>query len=158
MALTTTHNSGTIYASYNNVKETFPQSVATTGAGADTVQVLGKNVFGTGTAFTTDFKVGGFVWLTTNDELRRIIRISSDTKMTLEHSATSVAADTAKAIPVQGFDNVSYIVDDVDSVEINSIEVPAGTSESFRTDIKFFPILIDTTANANVVTLTAKNV
>jgi len=158
MAITKTINSGTIYASYDNVKETFPESAATTGSGADTVDVVSKNVFGTGTAFKSDFRKGGFVWLTTNDELRRINNIVSDTKMTLEHPATNVTGETIKSIDIMGFDSVSYIIDSVGAANINGIPLPAEASETFKTDVHFFPILIDSTPNANTVTVTAKNI
>lgn len=157
MAVTIDTNSGSVFASYDNVKDTFPQSVASAGGGADTVAVLGRQITGTGTAFTTDYKKGDFIWLIDNDEIRRIENIVSDTEMTLELDATTDASTTHKVVPRQCFNSVSYLVDSVGAITVNGISVPASASDSFRTDLKFIPILIDSTSNANIVTVTAKN-
>jgi len=156
MALTINTLSGSVYASYNNVKDTFPQSVASTGAGADTVQVSGYDIIGTGTAFTTDYQKGDFIWLVDNDEIRRIENIVSDTKMTLEQSATTDSSTTHKVVPRQGYKSVSFLIDDAGAAEINGISIPANASDSWETNNKFIPVLIDSTVNANVVTVTAK--
>lgn len=157
MAVTIDTNSGGVYASYSNVKDTFPKSVASTGAGADTVAVSGVQITGTGTAFTADYRKGDYIWLIDNDEIRRIDNIVSDTEMTLELSATTDASTTHKVVPRQGFNSVSYLVDSSAAVTINGISIPASASETFRTDLKFIPILIDSTGGANVVTVSAKN-
>jgi len=156
MAVTIDTLSGSVYASYSNVKDTFPQSVASTGAGADTVAVSGYDITGTGTAFTTDYQKGDYIWLIDNDEIRRIDNIVSDTKMTLEQSATTDASTTHKVVPRQGFKSVSFLIDSTGAANINGVSVPASASDSWTTHKKFIPVLIDSTVNANVVTVTAK--
>jgi len=156
MAVTIDTLSGSVYASYSNVKDTFPQSVASTGAGADTVAVSGYDITGTGTAFTTDYQKGDYIWLIDNDEIRRIDNIVSDTKMTLEQSATTDASTTHKVVPRQGFKSVSFLIDSAGAANINGVSVPASASDSWTTHKKFIPVLIDSTVNANVVTVTAK--
>jgi hypothetical protein len=125
---------------------------------ADTVSVTERDVYGVGSAFTTDFQKGDFVWFTDTDELRRIENIVDDTKMTLEHPvAATITAKPFKVISREGYNSVSWLNDSVGAIEINGIAMPADASDTFRTDLKFFPILIDSTSNANVVYLTAKN-
>lgn len=158
MALTIDKLSGSVHASYDNVKETFPVSVASAGAGADTVDVTERDVWGTGTAFTTDFKKGDFVWFTTTDELRRIENIVDDEKMTLEHPVASPLSGVVfKVVPREGYSSVSWLNDSTGTIEINGIPMPVDASDTFRTDLRFIPVLIDSTVSANIVTLTAKN-
>lgn len=153
MATTTKISSGAIMSEYDSVKDTFPISTAGTG----TVSVLSRKVVGTSTTFTTDFRNGDFIWLKDNDEVMRVEFVLSDTELTLEMDATTDASTTYSIVPRIGFNSVSYLVDDIGGVNINGINIPANSSESFSTNRTFHPLLIDSTGNSNVVVVTAKS-
>lgn len=120
------------------------------------VSVANRMVTGNYAKFATEFQKGDYIWLKDNDELRRIETVSSDNVLILEHAATTDASTEYAVVNRMGFNSVSYLVDDVGTAEINGIAVPKNSSESFRTDLKFIPILIDTVTNSNKVIVSAK--
>lgn len=143
-------------------------TITLTGGGADAtfdiatvtdnkVAVAGRVVVGSYSQFLSEAVKGDWIWLKDNDELRRIESVSDDGKIILETNATTDSSTDYAIIKRQGFNSVGYAVDSVGTVEINSIPVFADMSETFRTDLRFIPILIDTTANSNKVIVTAKN-
>ena len=123
----------------------------------NTVAISGRVVTGSLSLFTSEARVGDWIWLKTNDELRRIEAIGDDGRLILETEATTEAASFYGIVKREGFNSVGYSIDDVDSANINTISMPKNISETFRTDLRFIPILIDSTPNANKVILSAKN-
>lgn len=236
MALTTNSFNGSVVASYDTVKETFPQSTASTGLGigralttdtliggtgysddtgvtttgggtgltvditttvgvvtgvtvvnsgvgylvgdiiaidggnddasfeiatisGDEVEIIDRNVFGNGTKFLTDFQEGDFIWLLDTDEVRKIENIVSDTKMTMQHNGTATAGTPTdfKVVKNMGFKKVAYFIDAIGAAKINGVNFPKSAQGDFNTSNVFFPILIDSTANSNIVSIIASN-
>jgi len=121
------------------------------------VSVAGRVVVGTYSQFLTEAVKGDWIWLKDNDELRRIESVSDDTKIILETNATTDASTTYGIIKRQGFNKVRVMADNATVAKINKVEMPISFEDEFRTDLRFIPILIDTTANANAVTVSAQN-
>jgi len=56
-----------------------------------------------------------------------------------------------------GFGRINLWVDNVNTANINGITMPVAYTNKFKTNLRFIPILIDTTQNGNVVMLSAKS-
>jgi hypothetical protein len=157
MAVTTNINGRSVDATYDNVKDTFPLSTA--GAGTvSTVNGLNKKVVGVGTAFTSDFQTGDFIWFKTADELCEVENIVSDTELTLRLApATTATADTYGIVSKSSYEFASWTIDSVGTAEINKVAYPAQTSNGDeRKARRLEPFLIDSTANANIVYVKAR--
>jgi hypothetical protein len=164
MAVTTNRTGRLVDATYTNVKETFP--VSTAGAGTvSTVNGADRKVVGSGTAFTTDFSVGDYIWFKTADELAEIENIVSDTEMSLRIAPeTTATGDTYGIIKKNNYSNISWLIDPLTDADINKFTFKAGTSKTYGNSKsntlgggkRLPPILIDSTANSNTVFISAE--
>ena len=143
-------------------------TITLTGGGADAtfdiatvtdnkVAVAGRVVVGSYSQFLSEAVKGDWIWLKDTDELRRIESVSDDGKIILETNATTDSSTDYAIIKRQGFNKVRVMADNAAVAKINKVEMPISFEDEFRTDLRFIPILIDTTANANAVTVSAQN-
>ena len=163
MAVTINIQSGVADASYDNVKDTFPQSAAPTGG---TVSTSGRKdyIVGSGTSFLSDFKLGDYIWFTTTDEVVKISNIVSDTELYINKELSGAVSGVAfKVVPREGWKMVSVAVDGAGAANINNIQYPASYSVSYgngRTvsngGRRQEPVLIDSTVSGNVVLVNAQ--
>jgi hypothetical protein len=123
---------------------------------SNVVAVSNVRVSGTYSKFLTEAQVGDYIWLKDNDELKRIENILSDNEITLGDAATTDASTDYAIVKRECYHTVSWLVDDADAAEINGVSMLKNSSDSFCTRKRFIPILIDSTINGNVVTLSAK--
>tara|TARA_R110000803_G_scaffold16197_8_gene44492 strand:+ start:8206 stop:8700 length:495 start_codon:yes stop_codon:yes gene_type:complete len=164
MAVTTNNLNGMTDASYDNVKDTFPKSIASTSGTISSVNGLDKKIVGASTVFLTDFQVGDYIWFTTTDEVRRIENIVDDTNLTLEFPvATTVTAVAFSVVRKTGYKNISWMNDSVGVADINNMTYPASTSRTMSSGAngsgggkRIAPLLIDTTASSNIVYVSAE--
>lgn len=165
MALTTTTIGNKVRGVYDNVKDTFPASIAPTSGTISSVNTLNKKIVGSGTVFLTDVVPGDYIWFTTIDDLVKVENIVSDTELTLvKPVASTVTAVAWKVVKKSdlSFRNISWLIDSAGTAEINTVVYPASTSESDG-DVKpngegggrrLSPIIVDSTTNANIVYVT----
>lgn len=148
---------------YSNEKDTFPLSSAPT-AGTISTGTRKDFIVGSSTVFLTDLEKGDYIWDTTNDELREVVGVVSNTEVYLDREFTNALSGAAfKIVPKNIYRTMSWAIDAADTAEINGIEFPASTSESLENDKPNFegggrrlsPILIDCTANGNTVNVSA---
>lgn len=162
MAITTNITGRTVNASYDSVKDTFPASAAGSGT-LSTVNGLNKQMVGVTTTFLQDIEKGDFIWFTTTDELIEVENVVSDTRASLVRgTATALSGVAYKIVKKNGFRSISWMIDGAAAADINSITYPSSSSSS-DSDVKpngqgggarRDPILVDSTANANVVYVT----
>lgn len=89
-----TNYKNTVYKYYNNVKNTFP--AYSTKTGTITIAAGQKSAVGAGTAFTTELQLGGWIYVPTLNEVRKITAIHSDTSFAIDYAFSgAVAALTA---------------------------------------------------------------
>jgi len=163
MAVTTNKTGRLVDASYDNVKETFP--VSTAGAGTvSTVNGADRKVVGVGTSFTS-LNVGDYLWLKAADELVEIENIVSDTELSLRIAPeTTATGDTYGTIPKTNYSNISWLIDDVGTGDVNNFTFPANTSRTYGSGKgntigggkRLSPILIDSTTNSNIIFVSAE--
>lgn len=164
MAVTTEISGSILQADYDNVKETFPESAA----GAGTVSTVnGANllVIGSGTAFTTAVEVGDWIWFKTADELAEVVSVVSDTELYLKATpGTTATADTYGIVPKISYKSISWMIDADGVADVNRITFPADTTNVYSSGKpntngggrRVPPFLIDTTASANNVYVSAR--
>jgi hypothetical protein len=89
----------TLYYTINNAKAAVPASANKTG----TIKTEGKYVVGTSTLFMTEMRAGSWLTDLTNNELRRVTRVTSDTYAELDSAFSSdiSAGTTPNVIPVE---------------------------------------------------------
>lgn len=148
---------------YSNEKETFPVSVAPT-SGTISTGTRKDFIVGASTVFLTDVEVGDYIWDTTNDELRKVVGVLSNTEIYLEKEFTNaLSADPFKIVPKNVYRTMSWAIDAVGAADINGITFAASMSETLENNKpngegggrRLSPILIDCTANANIVNVSA---
>lgn len=139
---------------YDNVKDTFPQSTSLTG----TVSAVNNKALikGVGTAFSSELQVGEWLFDTTNNEIRQIGSIQSDTELTLrEPFSNALSGATVKRVPRQTYRLISWSIDSVGTAKIDNIEFPVSKSGAIGIDVEARvrpkPFIIDSTANSNKV-------
>jgi len=163
MAVTINSLNGMVDASYDTIKETFPVSIASTSGTVSSVNGLNTRIIGSGTVFLTDVKRGYFIWFTTTDEIIEVESVTDDTTLTLKESASTLTGVAWKVIPKNPYSNTSWGVDSVGAADINGITYEASMSKSIGGGKsngegggkRITPILIDSTANSNVVFVSA---
>jgi hypothetical protein len=142
----------TVYYSIVGVEDTIPAS--TTGTG--TIAVTGTGVFGTGTDFKSEVQAGGWLVDFAQNEIRKIIKVNSDTSATLQESFTlDIAPSTALIFVAREDLNVrelSFYADTVDALLDGStlqagVAVDLGkTGNSKEHKTSFIdPVIIDAT-------------
>jgi hypothetical protein len=164
MAITKNELNGMTDASYDSVKDTFPASVASTSGTLSTVNGLNTRVIGVGTVFLTDVKKGDYIWFTTTDEVRRVENVTDDLTLTLKSAvATTVTAGAFKIVPKNGYEAISWSIASTGAATINGITYEASMSNSIGSQKpnsqgggrNVAPVLIDSTANTNIVFVSA---
>lgn len=121
------------------------------------VSVLNTKVTGSYSKFLTEAKMGDYIWLKDNDELRRIESVVSDNEITLELAATTDISTDYAIVPKECYGQITITVDDVAAAKINKTPIPKNATDTFSTRKKFIPILIDTDTGNNSVFLSAKS-
>jgi len=111
-------------------KDTVPAS--TTGTG--TIEVIGTEVIGTGTKFKTELKENDFIVDFTQDEIRRVVRISDDTNayLDLPFTINISAGTTPKYVQQSRFTEVSWRNAGAAQAGVNGTLVQPGDAGSIR--------------------------
>jgi hypothetical protein len=78
-------------------KQSIPENVSKTG----TIETIGKAVIGTSTLFKTEIQAGSWIVDESQDELRKVVHVESDTLAYLDNAFTSdiAALTTPSVIP-----------------------------------------------------------
>jgi len=165
MAVTINELNGMTDGAYENVKDTFPQSVAPTSGTVSSVNGLNTRIIGVGTVFLSDIQKGDFIWFTTTDEVREVVSITDDLTLTLKLPvSTTVTGVAFKVVPKKGYRNVSWGIDDAAGADINGISYNANMSRTISDNKpngqgggkRIAPLLIDSTVNGNTVFVAAE--
>lgn len=127
---------------YKNTKYfivTGKQTVPANANGTGTIETVGKAVKGTGTAFTTEMPVGSWLVDESQDEIRKVISVTSDTLAYLDAPFTSdiAALTTPSIIEAKDTKAVSIAVAipaGLAAGEIDGVAFAAGSSISFSKD------------------------
>ena len=135
---------------YATEKDTLPRSTVATGT-ISAVNGLNKKIVGVGTAFTTEFRIGDWVYVPTEDELRKVEFIVNDTELTVSEGFTNAFSGVAFNItPKSTFRLLSWSCISGSAV-VDGVAVSPGESDS-KTDIQGSayaglpdPVLIDAT-------------
>jgi len=147
MAVTINNQHGT----YANVKDTFPQSTSVSG----TITKAGANlIVGVGTAFTTEFQAGEWIYVAGITEIQQIEQITSDTELYLKQQFSgAVSGATYKRVPKFTYRAASWKIDSTGTANIDGQTIDASTSGalSYMNAKRPRPIIIDTTTNGNKV-------
>ena len=163
MATVTTNGRNT-HVQYSNEKETFPVSVAPT-AGTITTGTRKDLVVGSSTVFNTDVEKGDFIWDTTNDELVEVLTVVSNTTLYLRQEfSNALSGDAFKIVKKNGYRQASWAIDAANTAEINGVEFPASTSNTYGNSKsngmggtgRMHPFIVDCTANGNTINVTAE--
>ncbi len=129
-----------------------------------TIETDGKNVIGTGTAFTTEVKVGDWLCSLSASEIRKIVNIEDDTNMYLEEGFTAdlAALSTIVTCPISPYKEISYLNVGSGTGKIDGLNVAQGeygcwgkTSLAIDSRKDFVdPIIVDgTSSNIKILTL-----
>ena len=161
MAITLNDKNGMADASYTNVKETFPASIAGSGLvssvnGAN-VRVIGN----ASTLFLSEVQVGDYIWFSSTDEVREVESITDNKTLTLKlGTAAAVTTAAYKVVKKTGYRSVSWSVDAASGASINGIAYEAGMSRTIGNSNpggrRVAPVLIDTTGNSSSVFIAAE--
>lgn len=140
------------FMAYDNVKDTFPQSTALTG----TISAVNNNtlIIGSSTLFTTELQVGEYIYIAAQSAFRKIRRINSDTELVIQSAFPSaVSGATPLRVPEQTYREYSLVIDSAGTAKIDNITLPASTAigRPMTGGKRPEPVLIDSTANANIV-------
>ena len=147
MAVTINNQHGT----YSNVKDTFPQSTTVTGT---ITKANATMIVGTGTAFSTEFQVGEWIYVAGITEIQQIELIVSDTELYLKEQFSGAVSGAAyKRVPRFTYRGVSWLIDGDGTAKIDNQTFEAGKSGglTYMNAKRPRPIIIDSTANGNEV-------
>lgn len=127
-------------------------------AGTGTLKTVGTTVLGTGTLFATEMPAGSWVVDLTQDEVRRVTRVDSNTRAYLSQEFTvDLAASTAVDLIPRNNDRAVSISVQIPAGsgdgEIDGQVMPEGTSLTFSKDSRSHsggrdlvdPIIVDAT-------------
>jgi hypothetical protein len=118
-----------------NIKNTFfdsitdKRSIPYNSTGTGTIETIGNNLRGAGTLFKTELKVGSWIVSLTQDEVRKVISIESDTAATLQAGFTvDIAAASALVYcPPSRYVEISVVIPPgLAAGEIDGKALPAG--------------------------------
>lgn len=98
---------------YIITKRTVPESANGTG----TITTSGIAVVGVGTQFLSEMPVGSWITDITNDEIRKVIRVNSNTEAVLDYAFTTNLASAAPDIIIASKLNISAL----------SVKIPTGS-------------------------------
>jgi hypothetical protein len=161
MAITLNNKNGMTDASYTNVQETFPVSIAGTGeisAGNGTnTRVLGDG----NTLFLSEFQIGDFIWDDFSGEIREVESIADDNTLTLKIGfGEELDVVSFRIVKKTGYRSVSWGIDSAAGATINGIAYEAGMSRTIGNSNpgvrRVAPVLIDTFTSLNTVFIAAE--
>lgn len=119
---------------YATTKRTVPLSGAKTG----NCTTEGINVIGVGTLFLSEMPVGSWLVDLASDELRKVVRVNSDTEAVLQQAFTVDLASAAPDVILASDCNICTISVSIPSGgaagEIDGAVFPAGASATFSKD------------------------
>jgi len=137
------------------------RSVPFNSAGTGTIATHGIAVVGTGTAFTTEMPAGSYLVDLTNNEIRRVYRVDSDTVAFLEKEFTAdiVAGSTPQIIAVWQAKMKEVELVATGACEINGVAFTGtkkisklGNDRSSRPDL-VEPFIVNATGQSMTVTI-----
>lgn len=118
----------------SSTKQTVPASANGTG----TIITSGKNVTGTGTSFKTEMPVGSWLVDLSQDEVRKVLEVLSDTEAILDHAfSVDLSSAAPNIIPSKDAKPVSIAIQIVSGSGNGLIDGEVmydGTSVSFSKD------------------------
>lgn len=128
--------------------------------GTGTVVTSGVSIVGTGTLFKTEMPAGSYLVDLTNDEVRRVERVDSDTEAYLEKPFTSNLASAAPEIIAAWKAKVKEIsISTGDTCELNGESFTGtltisryGNDRSSRRDL-VEPVIVDATSGSMQVNI-----
>jgi hypothetical protein len=147
------------HATYNNVKDTFPQSESITG----TCSTMSRKdrIIGSGTLFTTELQPGDFLYDATNTEIRKIISIESATELTVdEEFSNTLSVSTLKKTPPIGYQSIAYLIDSTSGETVDGQLLPDGATGTYAvnsspsTTRRPRPLILDSTTNDGKIIVT----
>lgn len=121
------------------------------------VDTLNKHVTGLGTTFLADVHRGDFIWFTSNDKLIEVEEVVDNTNLYLKTPVTTVTLAPFRVVKRNGFKTVSWNINSAGTADIDGVTYPLGTSETIdesEDGSRIVPLLVDSTANSNVVYVT----
>lgn len=137
------------------------RSIPFNSAGTGTIATHGIAIVGTGTLFTTEMRVGSFLVDLTNNEVRKVYRVDSDTLAFLEVEFTAdivagatpqiVKAHQCKVKEVELVTAGACFIAGVDFTGSKKIDM-LGNDRSARPDL-IAPFVVDATGQTMAVTI-----
>jgi hypothetical protein len=116
---------------YSNTNDTFPASAA--GAGTiSAVNGLNKKIVGVGTSFTTAARIGDWIYVATQSELRQIESIVNDLELTVSKGfPASFAGQSFAVTPKSTYRLISWaVISATANPEIDGVTVPVGAGDT----------------------------
>jgi len=163
-----TNYKNTVFYQISNAKQTVPASANKTG----TIETVGAAVKGTSTLFTTEMQVGSWLTSLAANEIRKVIKVESNTLAYLDHAFTvDIAAgvtpnvvkhsdlnirEVAIAIPLTTSGGVAQAFGEVDGQPLASgLPVSFGKNSDIKDNFKSFvdPIIANATGTVINVTI-----
>jgi hypothetical protein len=116
---------------YSNTKDTFPASVTAVGT-ISAVNGLNKKIVGVGTSFTTAARIGDWIYVPSEDELRQIEAIVNDLELTVSEGFTNGFSGQAFAVtPKSTYRLISWaVLSATANPEIDGTAVPVGAGDT----------------------------
>lgn len=126
-----TNYKNTVYKYIDDQKITFPLNV--TGSGTIDIAAGSTNVQGTSSAFLAEAKIGGWIFDSTHDELRKITAITSDTYLSIDRPfSNALSGVTPEFVPPSVFTEICALVPSGNSDgEIDGEVLIAGVAINF---------------------------
>ena len=117
--------------------DTIPRSIAPTGTTISTVNGLDLKIVGVGTTFLTEFQVGDWLFIPSENECRKIVNIVSDTEMTIEKQFTTrpLTAVAYRKTPKSNYSMISYSFDSSGGT-VDNVVADAGETNSYEQGTK----------------------
>jgi hypothetical protein len=102
---------------------------------------VGKIVTGTGTLFETEINGGGWLYSTTDNEIRKFTQINGNTNLVLESAFTSNQTNEPVVVVVpQYLSIVAKNIHATNDAQLNNRKFSAGESENYNSDSGLHPI------------------
>lgn len=144
------------------IKRTIPVNATKTG----TLVTAGVKVIGTGTLFTTEAKVGDWIYVAAQNELRRIVSISDNLSLTIDNAFTTpLAGGVFVLTPKSDLKEITVIVGPGGAAVIDGVSVPASSTWTFDKTQRertsgpndfIDPIIVDATGGTTAYVVTVK--
>jgi len=133
-------------------KGTLPKGRTLTG----TFSSVGTIVTGTGTLFTTELAgMKGWLYSTTDNELRMFTQINGDTNLVLDKPFTNNQTNQAVIVCTPLYMSIAaYSSHSSAPANLNNKEFSAGTTKSYNNDAGIIPITYDAASGSNMGQIT----